>query len=410
MSSLAFRRGPVDPVQVWKDTVIYSTFAFVCFIGVYLWLVKWGGPLPIDGSGMVVGKDFFNVWTMGREALSDNPGKFYNIDLYRAEIQRFFGADYPQPNWSYPPVTMLAALPFGQMPYLAALALFMATTLAVFLAVATWRSSGWKFAAILAMSPAAIICFNSGQFAFLLTALVLAIFALMDKRPVLAGALVGLMAIKPHLVVFMPLLLAFSGRWIMFASAAVVTLCLAGLSVALFGTQAWLDYINLGLPVQKSVLTDPEMLGAITMPTIYMNMRQFHLPYEAAMAVQVVAGIIAAVAVCWVARTRRAADPDLLLAFFLACTTFGLPYILSYDTLPLTFAAAWLLVRGKLDSTGVRIALLVWWLPLLQMGFGAVRIPGPGLIVAPLFAWWLFQRLRASEAQAPVPPAQVQGA
>ena len=232
MSTLAFRSGNVDPVRVWKDTVAFSAFAFAAFVGTYLWLAQWSGPIPLDGSGMVVGKDFLNVWMMGREAFSDNPGRYYNIDLYRAAIQGMLGENYPQPNWSYPPVTMLAAIPFGSMPYLAALAAFMLAGLGAFLAAVRWRTGDWRFALALAVSPAAIICVNSGQFSFALTAILICAFALLDRRPVLAGVLIGLLAVKPHLALFLPVLLAFSGRWRAFAAAGVTTLALAGAAAA----------------------------------------------------------------------------------------------------------------------------------------------------------------------------------
>jgi len=56
------------------------------------------------------------------------------------------------------------------------------------------------------------------------------------------------------------------------------------------------------------------------------------------------------------------------------------------------FTALALLVSGKLDAPGRRLAQLVFWLPSLQLVFGAAHIPGPALI-APAFVAYLGWRL-----------------
>ncbi len=83
-----------------------------------------------------------------------------------------------------------------------------------------------------------------------------------------------------------------------------------------------------------------------------------------------------------------------LCALLLACTQAASPYMSTYDLLPLTLMALVLLARGKLDEVGRRLAQLVFWMPLLQLVFGSVRLPGPGFI-APAFAVYLLSKLRA---------------
>src|SRR5262249_14771235 len=101
------------------------------------------------------------------------------------------------------------------------------------------------------------------------------------------------------------------------------------------------------------------------------------------------------VAVAWAFRYRRDADPLWLMALFLACAVSATPYLLSYDTLALAFAALLLLERRELEPAGQRVVQLVYWLPLLQIGLGNLHIPGPALI-APAFALYALARLRAS--------------
>jgi hypothetical protein len=114
---------------------------------------------------------------------------------------------------------------------------------------------------------------------------------------------------------------------------------------------------------------------------------------------------IAVGVVFWAYRFRRGADPQILTALFLACSVFGLPYLLSYDTLTLTVAVVVLVANGKLDATGRVLARLVYWLPLIKIMMGTLHVPGGGLI-APAFAVYLVMRLREGRAPAPTAMAQ----
>jgi len=59
-----------------------------------------------------------------------------------------------------------------------------------------------------------------------------------------------------------------------------------------------------------------------------------------------------------------------------------------------------LLDGNRLDRTGAWLARPVYWLPLLQIGLGQLDIPGPGFI-APVFALYIVQQLRAAHALRP---------
>ena len=216
---------------------------------------------------------------------------------------------------------------------------------------------------------------------------------------VAAGILIGLLTLKPQLGILFPVMLIASGRWRAFTSAAVTTLLIAGATALVFGPQVWVDFATKGLAANNLVLADPERIATPFYPTIYMNLRGLHLPYNAAMAVQLGVSAAALTIVAWVFRMRRDADPLMLMALFLACSVSAVPYMLSYDTLGLTFAALLLLGAGSLGGAGRRFVQLVYWLPLIQMVFGNWHIPGAALI-APAFAIYALMRLLASPTPA----------
>jgi hypothetical protein len=276
--------------------------------------------------------------------------------------------------------------------YLPALLAWTVLGLTIFISVARHRIDDRRLFIPLLFSPAAIFCLMSGQSSLVTAAMLLTIVACLDRRPVLAGVLIGLLTLKPQLGLLFPVMLIASGRWRVFAAAAVTTLLIAGATAALFGPQVWIDFVVKGLPVQNMVLVDPERVGTPFYPTIFMNVRGTGASYAVAMTIQACFSAFALGAVFFAYRFRRNADPQLLSALFFACSICFVPYLLSYDTLTLTCFAAMLLANGKLDMRGQTLAKLVYWLPLIQIGLGQFHIPGPALIPA-AFAAFLVTRL-----------------
>jgi hypothetical protein len=229
--------------------------------------------------------------------------------------------------------------------------------------------------------------------------LLVTIFSWLERRPVAAGILIGLLTLKPQLGLLFPVMLIAGGYWRVFASATVTALALATLTAALFGPQVWIDFVRVGMPAQNLVLADPEFVATPFYPTVFMNVRGVGASYAQAMTVQLVVSVLAAAAVAWAFRLRNA-SPDRLMALFLACSVCATPYLLAYDTLALCFAALMLLERKKLDAPGRRLAQLVYWLPVIQLGFGHIHVPGPALI-APAFAVYLVWRIKTAVAYAP---------
>jgi hypothetical protein len=341
----------------------------------------------------VVGRDFLNFWMYGRAATLPDPGQWYDAAAYQHELAALLGAGYPGQNWSYPPTVMLIAAPFGQLGYLPALLIWTVLNLTLFLVVAARQITDRRTLLALFVCPAAIFCLISGQSSFVTTSMLIGVLALLDRRPIIAGMLIGLMTLKPQLGLLLPVMLIASWRIRVFAVAVVTTLALAALTAVLFGTQAWIDFITQGLPTQNLVLADAQGIATPYYPTLFMNLRGIGVSYAAAMALQICFAVGAAAAVAWAFRYRADADPRLLFAVFVACSISAVPYLLVYDTLALSFAALVLLAGNVLDTRGIWLARLVFWLPLLQIGLGTLHIPGPALI-APVFALYIVQRLK----------------
>lgn len=396
---------------LYRDLLVFgSGFALVTLLA-YVATLSFRDPYPRDGSSLIIGRDFINLWMYGRAAFTVDPGRWYDLATYHAALRDLFGMDLTGPNWSYPPTVMWLAAPFGALPYLVALLAWSLLGPLLLASVACRDLTDRRILVLVLVSPAAVFCLICGQGAFLTAALLIAIFAALDRRPVLAGCLIGLLTIKPQLGLLFPVLLLASGRWRAFAAASVTTLALAAVTAMVFGIDSWRQYVELGLPVQGQVLADPDGIATPFFPTVYMNLRGIGVAPSLALAIQGAIAIAAAAAVAMAAKWAGEADRDLLRAQFLAASVCASPYFLDYDLLPLTYAAVALLAAGRLDGIGRRLAQAVYWIAALQLALGSFRIPGAALI-APLFATYLTYRLKGSRRRsgdvAPRPPAEPQ--
>jgi len=396
-SALLPQADAPEDAEFLRALLVLGGALFVLAMLTYFWTTNWTWPFPRDKATLVLGRDFLNLWMYGRAAWDVDPARFYDIATYNSELARLLGPLYPGQNWPNPPTALVVMAPFGLLAYFPALIAWFAIGLLALYLSGRREISDPRVLAVVLLSPAALLCVISGQSSFLTTAALLAIFASLDKRPVVAGVLIGLLTIKPQLGVLFPFALVASGRWRVFFWAAVTTLALIAMSVAIGGEVSWHEYIVRALPLQREVLGDAAGTAAPFQPTVFMNVRGL-VGNRIGEAIQLAFAVAAVAAVAVAFRYANAGDARRLQALFFACTVCASPYMGAYDLLPLTSAAIALLAEGKLDATGRRLAQLVFWTPALQLLFGNLQIPGPGFI-APAFAAYLMWKLFAPVAR-----------
>lgn len=100
----------------------------------------------------------------------------------------------------YPPVYLLLCAPLAFLPFLPAFILFVVTTLTIYLVVVRRildvRGAAWLLPAL--AFPPTFWTVGYGQNSFLTAALFGAGTLLVDRRPVAAGVLFGMLCYKPH--------------------------------------------------------------------------------------------------------------------------------------------------------------------------------------------------------------------
>src|SRR6201999_1961959 len=84
--------------------------------------------------------------------------------------------------------------------------------------------------------PAVFVNVGHGQNGFLTAALLGGAMQLLDRRPWLAGVLIGLLAYKPQFGVLIPVALLASQRWSSIVAAAATIAALVAISFATLGS------------------------------------------------------------------------------------------------------------------------------------------------------------------------------
>jgi Glycosyltransferase family 87 len=165
-----------------------------------------------------------------------------------------------------------------------------------------------------------------------------------SRRDYLAGAVLGLAAIKPQLSLLVPVVLVFAGRWRIAAGWVAVACLLAAASLAAIGGQGLRDYLAL-LSEAQSVT----------------NNRYFTFAYLVGPgAASYVAQALAVVAAAALAYRNRAATPARLFALGLVATALGATYWHLQDFAVLV-AAAWLYFREPAPGwqRGLAVAIAI---------------------------------------------------
>ena len=358
-----------------------------------------------NAAGEHLGRDFINFWSGARLAESGNAALAYDVEAFLQYQKTLVGPASEFKLYSYPPVTMLLSWPLATLPYLAGLVAW--TLLGI--GLVAWllsRLVGWQMAAIAAIgAPAAYLNILAGQNGHFTAALLVGGLSLLDRRPVLAGILLGLMAYKPQMGVLLPVALAAGGRWRSFAAAALIVIGLIVASFVLIGGEAWSGFLD-QMKLQTRVM-ELARDSWYRMQTVFIMARMFGAGLPAAYAAQACSAVLALLAVAVVWRTRSALElkaATLVVAMFLAT-----PYDQDYDMVVLPFVAAWLardaLVGGDFRAWEKTVLCLLLAQPIMTMLLSHLV----GGQVAPVVLWLtlalLLRRALAADVDRSADPA-----
>jgi len=219
-----------------------------------------------------------------------------------------------------------------------------------------------------------------------------------ERRPVAAGVLFGLLACKPQFGLLLPFALMGMRAWRAIAATAATVAMLALLSALVFGWRVWPAWAG-GVEAFGTLFSAqmPELLPLMASPAA--GLVRVGAPPGLAMAVQVVVSFVVAGAVWLLFRRAPARDAA---AALLPAVGLVSPYVFVYDLPVVAGCIAWLFAechrRGGVFSLAEVLAMLAGLLaPALLLH------PWLGLPVLPASQAWLFvvaaRRARAAASE-----------
>jgi hypothetical protein len=357
----------------------------------YVWLVlvttiPYPGKIGLDYN--TLGTDWMVFYGAIRSVLDGNALLIFDGDRFTDFLNTAFAGWLSSPldfrPWAYPPSFLLMLLPFAPLGFFGSYVAFQIVSGAL-LALALRSSTkavlppGALLAAVL-ICPASAINVIDGQAVFLVAALIVGGFGLLDRRPYLAGLVLGLLTFKPQFCILVPIALVAAGQWRALLASGLSALALMIASGLVFGLDLWLRWFpviieNLVSPNEKWI-----EFGRMWGHSVYTCAVLLGAPDRLASLIQLLATLGAAISVIIAFRSRLGTKEK--TAVFLAATVLAAPHSGPYDGTLLVIATAfWLMARSApLPLWCWTLAFMIWLLPMLSppLLFPVARI-------APLF-------------------------
>ena len=356
----------------------------------------------IDRNGKPIGTDFSNVYAAGTLTWQGKPADAYDPALqHAAEKATFGGREVPFYGWHYPPFFFAVAFLVAGLPYALGLALWLAASFAAYLA--TLRAILPRPGTLLIASafPAVFIDIGHGQNGFLTAALLGGALHLLDRRPALAGVLIGLLAYKPQFGVLIPIALVASGRWSTVAAATATIAALIAVSFATLGDNVWHAFFD-SMNFTQVVVLEQGSTGWEKIQSAFSAARNWGADVHTAYAIQIALGLTLATTLAWLWHSDAAFE--LKASALATASLLATPYVLDYDLVVLAIAIAYFVRHGfKCGFGDYEITLLAaaWIVPLVSRALaGATGIPSGLAVMLALYGLTLRRAMTNREREA----------
>jgi hypothetical protein len=388
-------RAPGNPLRLRFIAICWIVIALAAYV---IDLLRQTRDGLSDGIGRPFGDDFVNYWSGAFLALHGRAAEIYDFIAFHGFEQSVTGPNIGSYHYSYPPVLLILTLPLALIPYVPALGVWLVGTWYGFYRALRLTGNGSVWLLSLAI-PALFVNAVGGQNGALTAALLGGGLCLVNRRPIVAGILFGLLAYKPHLALMLPFALIAGRRWLTIGTIGATVVLLVAASAIAFGPDRWFEYQN-NLALLRTVILEDGAGVWHRMVSVFVFARRLGAGVGPAYALQAAFAVAAALLV---ARSWLRNDPaHIRNAMVIVGTCLATPYLQDYDLVMGAFVIVWLrMEEGRArNPTWLRAAMgMILLLPLVAAPLGKFT----GLALGPLFiipVFALLMRLAAEHARA----------
>jgi hypothetical protein len=327
--------------------------------------------------------DFLSYWAAAKLAVGGHAPLAYDVNVHR-QVETTAVSLYGLLPFPYPPPFLLLLLPFGIPSYGVSFPLWVVTTGLLYV-LASRPASSPSFALA---QPAVFLNEIQGQNGFLTCGIFMLAASALPTAPYLAGAIWGLLIIKPQLALLLPVALIAGREWKAIAGGAFSAIAVSLLALLVLGTEAYKGFFQI-LPLYGQWMATSEWPWQ-KLASPFAMLRYFDVPQTAALIVHAAIAVGAAF-VTWRAWARALPQRVPVLA---AATLLVSPYTLTYDSLLLLAPLAWLMKQKRQPY-----AVAVVWIMLLPVGLLNGPYHGPNTVpVACLICLWALHHERVGDS------------
>lgn len=368
----------------WHRTVAVGYAIVFVIVMVWTWLIIFTEQKA---------SDFLSYWAAAKLAVTGTPGLAYDIEVHRALELSIADPEGLLP-FPYPPPFLLLLLPVALVPYWLGFATWIGITAALYLIV----SRGVAPLAYRLAHPQALANALIGQNGFLTTAIFIAGTRALERKPLLGGAILGLLVIKPQLALLLPVAVIAARQWLAIAGAAISSIALLLLALLVLGPESYRGFFQILPYFTQAMSTNRWPWNELA--SVFAFARHLGVPQQPALIIHAMVAIGATVMV-W--RAWRG-NSELRVPVLAAAILLVPPYMFTYDALLLIVPMGWLIVRERRPLV-IAAAWLCCLLPIVTyIGF----YPGPNPIpIAALLCLWALHTEEARRGSASHPARAV---
>lgn len=336
----------------------------------------------IDRTGQPIGTDFSNVYAAGTLTWQGRSAHAYAPALqHAAEKAVFDGREVPFYGWHYPPFFFAIAVLVAAVPYAWGLAIWQAASFTAYLAAIRAILPRRETMLVATAFPAVFVNVGHGHNGFLTAALLGGALHWLDRRPWLAGMLIGLLAYKPQFGILIPIALLAGARWRTIGAAAATVAALIAISFALLGSGIWHAFAD-SMNFTQTVVLEQGGTGWQKIQSIFSAVRAWGASVPIAYAAQASLFAALAASIAWLWHSDAAFE--LKAAALALGSLLATPYVLDYDLVVLAVAIAFFARHGlRHGFRDFEISLLAaaWIVPLLSRSIAGTTLIPVGLLV-----------------------------
>jgi len=350
-----------------------------------------------DAAGRPLCRDFSVFWAAGRLAGQGLASQVYDWPAVREFLLMSGQAPGCTMPMFYPPSFLIWLAPFGLAPYAWAAALWVAASLLAYLGAIRLAAPQPRLMLLALAAPGVVACLAVGQNGLLTAALAVAGLALIDRRPILAGLLLGALAYKPQFGLLLPVALVAAGRWKTIAAAAVSVAAGGLLAGVAFGWSTYALFVQAMLGAGQQIV-QAGALEDFKQQSVHALAHALGAGPAGAWAWQGAAALAAATGVAWL--WRRGAPWPCRAAGLLTGMLAASPYSGIYD-FPVLAAAVVVLLSARERPVRVVDGICLATAYLAPLAYGHVAVPiGPAVYA--LLALAIALRLRTETSRQPL--------